>query len=570
MENPFSRIQYTDQITGPAAVDRKTGILYINQNIWHDLSAATQRFVLNHEAGHLEANTSDEFLADSIAFDKYIKQSDSLKDAVKGMSDGLSFTKQEHYDRFDALLIKALEHDAASGNELAQDFLDELEESDNSQIDSHSSLNAFFGGKKKRLARREKRLEKKEKRVEKRLEKTHRKQGNAPADQQPSGSNNSGGDTSGSDNSGGDTSGGDNSGSDSSAPIVRRVSRGSLSSTPTRASSNGGELSGQMGQQVNQNRSPDFDSNEDLPDNPDSDSGDDDTDTFLGIHNKYERAAIRDNKYEMKMAKADNKLLATKTKGDTAQVRAKTGNTAGGRIASIFGSIGGLVSQYLSKGKTASFEGENSNFVTDSDLPIAILVDLKGALIHVNPSLFNKYDAATKKYLIYKKMARIAEEYPESHTEEDVILVKYANRFDDDEKGLKKLIKEARDGNNIAQHIVKDLNSYEGDTKTPYDAYMSYFLGFGKNKEKNDAAKAAAAGQSPEQKAAKEAKNKARLEMVQGLIKSSDTSKEDTIKTITDEKKAKETQSKTQKGALVVIVVIVVVLIGIVVYKKMQ
>ena len=54
-----------------AKVNRKTGVLYLNSSIWNQLPKAEQDFVLFHEEGHLQLQTSDEFKANAYAINKF-------------------------------------------------------------------------------------------------------------------------------------------------------------------------------------------------------------------------------------------------------------------------------------------------------------------------------------------------------------------------------------------------------------------------------------------------------------------------------------------------------------------
>ena len=67
----------------PAAVGRSSGIIYLNKPIWDTLSKDEKRFVLLHEYGHIVGRTTNEFKADDIAHQHYIrKKKASLKATV--------------------------------------------------------------------------------------------------------------------------------------------------------------------------------------------------------------------------------------------------------------------------------------------------------------------------------------------------------------------------------------------------------------------------------------------------------------------------------------------------------
>ena len=64
-------IIYTEDIGNtPAAINRFSGVLYINPAFFPRLTPFQQKFILAHEEGHYYLNTPDEFKADAYAFNK--------------------------------------------------------------------------------------------------------------------------------------------------------------------------------------------------------------------------------------------------------------------------------------------------------------------------------------------------------------------------------------------------------------------------------------------------------------------------------------------------------------------
>jgi len=55
-----------------AKVNRKTGVLYLSDDIWNRLPSAEKDFVLLHEEGHLKLQTADEFRANQYAIGKFL------------------------------------------------------------------------------------------------------------------------------------------------------------------------------------------------------------------------------------------------------------------------------------------------------------------------------------------------------------------------------------------------------------------------------------------------------------------------------------------------------------------
>ncbi len=92
----------------PAATNRKTGALYINIPYWEHLPFEHKLYVLLHEEGHIVHDTSDEFLADKYAFEQYVKMGYSLTEAVYALSKVLTLTTDEHIERIERQLNRAL------------------------------------------------------------------------------------------------------------------------------------------------------------------------------------------------------------------------------------------------------------------------------------------------------------------------------------------------------------------------------------------------------------------------------------------------------------------------------
>ena len=74
----FSKTTYSDiEKMGiiPAKVNRLTGVLTINSDVWPHLPRELQKFIKLHELGHLELQTDDEQTANQYALDKFINRS---------------------------------------------------------------------------------------------------------------------------------------------------------------------------------------------------------------------------------------------------------------------------------------------------------------------------------------------------------------------------------------------------------------------------------------------------------------------------------------------------------------
>lgn len=92
------KITYTDNIGDtPAMVDRKTGEIFLNSNVWDQLPKPYQAFILGHEKGHYTLQTTNELEADHYAFDQIAGTfPESLKNMVKTLFDVLPYNSPAH------------------------------------------------------------------------------------------------------------------------------------------------------------------------------------------------------------------------------------------------------------------------------------------------------------------------------------------------------------------------------------------------------------------------------------------------------------------------------------------
>ena len=122
---PFTGIAYDKNIgASPAAVNIRTGILYINKSVFYSYPEEWQRFIILHEAGHLILQTFDEMKADEYAFHHFVKEGHSLKDAVLSLSQVLGGSHSEHAKRIKTHLDKAFWWDL---NVFGKVFIEPLE-----------------------------------------------------------------------------------------------------------------------------------------------------------------------------------------------------------------------------------------------------------------------------------------------------------------------------------------------------------------------------------------------------------------------------------------------------------
>ena len=101
----------------PAAVDRRTGTLYVDPEAMARLTPFQRRFVILHEEGHWRLGTDDEIRADAYAFDRLAgTQPRSLRQSVESLEQILDDDNPTLRPRYRALLRRALEWDADHGN----------------------------------------------------------------------------------------------------------------------------------------------------------------------------------------------------------------------------------------------------------------------------------------------------------------------------------------------------------------------------------------------------------------------------------------------------------------------
>jgi vacuolar-type H+-ATPase subunit I/STV1 len=96
---------------GPAAVEKNTGHLYLNRPVFNRLTKPQKAFVKLHEEGHVAKYTNSEFEADEYAFKKFADKGYSLRDAVKALTQVLTYENPEHKQRTYEQIFRALRYD---------------------------------------------------------------------------------------------------------------------------------------------------------------------------------------------------------------------------------------------------------------------------------------------------------------------------------------------------------------------------------------------------------------------------------------------------------------------------
>ena len=120
----FTDIQTVLWINGPAAVNTKTGVLYINEDEFSKLGENSRRYVILHELGHLNAENKGEEAADEWAMEKLMGLNESSIDMLKAFYEAVPFSDYEQRERAENLLRKVFETEFQNGNEKAKSVID--------------------------------------------------------------------------------------------------------------------------------------------------------------------------------------------------------------------------------------------------------------------------------------------------------------------------------------------------------------------------------------------------------------------------------------------------------------
>lgn len=121
-------VTYTDaSVLGrcPASVNMQTGVVTINQSVWHNYDNFEKSFVIMHEMGHYKLQTDSEYEADAYALRHVYKTAPrSLKRSLQALC---KIGVIDH-TRLDRLYREALKLDASDGNEIAAIELQQIKE----------------------------------------------------------------------------------------------------------------------------------------------------------------------------------------------------------------------------------------------------------------------------------------------------------------------------------------------------------------------------------------------------------------------------------------------------------
>ncbi len=109
-----------EMIDTPAAVDRKSGLLYINPKLYFQLTDFQRKFVKFHEYGHYNLNTDSEIEADEYAFNQLAgTEFRSLKQCIECLEQLLDERKIGHKVRIDNMYRLAIKWDKEHTNKFS-------------------------------------------------------------------------------------------------------------------------------------------------------------------------------------------------------------------------------------------------------------------------------------------------------------------------------------------------------------------------------------------------------------------------------------------------------------------
>ena len=129
-------ILFTNKLPNLAQVNMESGNIYINKDRYLQLPKSLQNYLIQHELGHFELKTDNEFKADEYAFKRLAgKSKNSLKDSITFFTKVLPFTTAEHYDRLKAAIIRAAKFDyEINGNKEALILINKLNKMKNTYV----------------------------------------------------------------------------------------------------------------------------------------------------------------------------------------------------------------------------------------------------------------------------------------------------------------------------------------------------------------------------------------------------------------------------------------------------
>jgi hypothetical protein len=173
----ITSVSYVGNIgTTPARVNRVTGALYINTEVFNKLPVEHQTFVLLHEEGHVVLNSTDEYAVDSYAFDKYVQLGYSLKQAVMALTSVLNNNVESHRLRADYQLQRAKQFDFER-NKNNKTYQKNYDTYNPKNYKNMSDFNSELVDFKSKAERKEKRAVKQDYRKEKKTVKIETKRG---------------------------------------------------------------------------------------------------------------------------------------------------------------------------------------------------------------------------------------------------------------------------------------------------------------------------------------------------------------------------------------------------------
>lgn len=108
--SPLTIIRQPSRPNWLATVDLKTGELRVNGARWDALPFAHRRFILLHEEAHFHTQSTDELIADRLAFAAFVREGRPANQAYAALASVLNPAHPEHQLRLTIMSRRAARH----------------------------------------------------------------------------------------------------------------------------------------------------------------------------------------------------------------------------------------------------------------------------------------------------------------------------------------------------------------------------------------------------------------------------------------------------------------------------
>lgn len=132
---------FSDEIGDtPANANLRTRIIKLNPEYWKLLNDDQKAYIIEHEAGHINLQTHNEFEADDYASMRYFAAKRSPKQSVFAISKVLPLTNEEQRRRLNLQLQRAVKYDyTVNKNINALKYLNKMSEDTENELDHYEA-----------------------------------------------------------------------------------------------------------------------------------------------------------------------------------------------------------------------------------------------------------------------------------------------------------------------------------------------------------------------------------------------------------------------------------------------